>query len=234
MKATVNRIRFLEIGLLGSGLGAYAGQWGTYTEDHTWEFETPQTLAAVIAAIAACAAKDQPLHKCSFSSGGSAKPMKRHHAALHSTPDRELDIPEDVFDGVCAYVIRIQDITHQSASAAQIYFHGTPFYTVPLNSNTGENFIYATTRLPDSVDKSRWAYFLCDLGALSRSALAGRLRAHSIKHMRLPFTFSVYQPGIDCAPWAAAKTPRLLTGVSGIKSHGGAHPSALSFLEVGI
>jgi hypothetical protein len=146
-------------------------------------------------------------------------------------PDRFLDILE-TRNGVCTYAFWL----NASRDGRQrLQFVREPFIALP--TGTGEVFLSDFDLSYDAA--GYWASFSCDMDALRQSELARRLgeQKHDEDELRhpilltIPFTFNVIDPVLGIPPWTTApETGCVPLESQGVRTHGGVHPSPLTYL----
>jgi hypothetical protein len=162
--------------------------------------------------------------------GGGNTPVR-----TPGNPDRYLDIVE-TWNGVCTYAFRLNALVD---GRQRLQFVQQPFIALP--TGTGEVLL---TDFDMSYDATgNWASFSCDTYAVRNSELAGRLRAHPVDESELrhplvltiPFTFNVIDPVLGIPPWTVApETGCVRLASHRSRTHGGVHPSPLTYLVMEI
>jgi hypothetical protein len=167
-------------------------------------------------------------------------------------PERFLDIRETRGDGVYAYVFYL-NATCDGVQRLEFASVGDPFKILPMNSGGNESFLTGIKR-----HESRWASFHCNLKDVRDSDLAKRIARLPIPPepliITIPITFNLIDPKLGASPWVVpgagdeddghghglqtgmaartgAKSPAPARGRS-LLTHGGVHPSAVTYLSI--
>lgn len=164
-------------------------------------------------------------------------------------PERLLDIiAKKNTKGVCLYLFGIDE----NATDKRLEFvSGNPFIPLPLNSrDQGDPRTFLKYVPIDNGKERLWAAFSCNLDDVRKSWLAQQIGkddeegegAEAHEHpglLNIPFSFNVVDPKLGGSPWAVpGHSDNSLSGHSDHKvakwrmTHGGVHPSALTFLSV--
>lgn len=145
--------------------------------------------------------------------------------------DRYLDIVE-ARAGLCTYAFRLN---FELLNVQRLQFvEDRPFIPLPLG--TGEVFLSDFQMGYDAT--GLWASFACDTDAVRRSELVRRLGGHAFnapEHdhpeiLTIPFTFNFIDPVLGVSPWAVPREAHAQGANFHFFTHGGVHPSPMSFL----
>jgi hypothetical protein len=145
--------------------------------------------------------------------------------------ERYLDIAEARASGRCTYVFHLN--AEVEGEQRLEFVPGHPFIPLPLNSESGESFL--TDFNVEYGTEGRWASFECDLDAVQTSRLAERIRDHSrpLPVLTIPFCLNVSDPHLGASPWVVPRFPRRAgPAFRKDRTHGGIHPTAVSYLSI--